>query len=192
MAREYSDAQKCSSRTDGHCRGPACVLQPAIQFRVPMDGGHVNATGMYCLSNARDGCGLICPAQIGFSIGGIARRFLVSPPSMIWPANLVTCALFNTLHSQNYAGVGTRGGISRERFFSIAFVGSFCWYFMPGYLFQGTLSTMLIPEIMTWRTYNHLLSTWILQLGLLACPESCGCQPAFRILHRPRNVTHHF
>ncbi|CAE6422335.1 unnamed protein product, partial [Rhizoctonia solani] len=26
---------------------------------------------------------------IGFSIGGIARRFLVAPPSMIWPANLV-------------------------------------------------------------------------------------------------------
>ncbi|CAK5270437.1 unnamed protein product, partial [Mycena citricolor] len=46
---------------------------------------------------------------IGFSIGGIARRFLVQPPSMIWPYNLVTCALFNTLHAQQYAGVGTRG-----------------------------------------------------------------------------------
>lgn len=60
---------------------------------------------------------------IGFSIGGIARRFLVSPPSMIWPANLVLCALFNTLHSQNYAGVGTRGGLSRERFFMCKFLG---------------------------------------------------------------------
>jgi hypothetical protein len=57
---------------------------------------------------------------IGFSIGGIARRFLVAPPSMIWPANLVLCALFNTLHSQNYAGVGDRGGMSRERFFFCA------------------------------------------------------------------------
>ncbi|KAG6817299.1 hypothetical protein H0H87_010641 [Tephrocybe sp. NHM501043] len=26
---------------------------------------------------------------IGFSIGGVARRFLVAPPSMIWPINLV-------------------------------------------------------------------------------------------------------
>jgi hypothetical protein len=51
---------------------------------------------------------------IGFSIGGIMRRFLVSPPSMIWPSNLVLCALFNTLHSQEYAGVGNRGGVSRE------------------------------------------------------------------------------
>ncbi|KAL7278030.1 OPT oligopeptide transporter [Trametes coccinea BRFM310] len=74
---------------------------------------------------------------IGFSIGGIARRFLVAPPSMIWPTNLVTCALFNTLHSQRYAGIGNRGGLSREWFFLYAFIGSFLWYFFPGYIFQA-------------------------------------------------------
>ncbi|KAG1878964.1 OPT oligopeptide transporter protein-domain-containing protein [Suillus subluteus] len=74
---------------------------------------------------------------IGFSIGGILRRFLVQPPSMIWPANLVTCALFNTLHSQTYAGIGDRGGISRERFFLYAWMCGVLWYFVPGYLFQG-------------------------------------------------------
>ncbi|KAI0331596.1 OPT oligopeptide transporter [Cubamyces sp. BRFM 1775] len=74
---------------------------------------------------------------IGFSIGGIARRFLVAPPSMIWPTNLVTCALFNTLHSQKYAGIGNRGGISREWFFLYIFLGSFFWYFFPGYIFQA-------------------------------------------------------
>ncbi|KAJ7259929.1 small oligopeptide transporter [Mycena rebaudengoi] len=74
---------------------------------------------------------------IGFSIGGVARRFLVAPPSMIWPYNLVNCALFNTLHSQYYSGVGTRGGLSRERFFLYMFLASFAWYFIPGYLFQA-------------------------------------------------------
>ncbi|KAJ7498737.1 OPT oligopeptide transporter [Mycena latifolia] len=74
---------------------------------------------------------------IGFSIGGIARRFLVQPPSMIWPANLVTCALFNTLHSTEYAGVGDRGGASREKFFYIAFACSAIWYLLPGYLFTA-------------------------------------------------------
>ncbi|TCD71650.1 hypothetical protein EIP91_007397 [Steccherinum ochraceum] len=74
---------------------------------------------------------------IGFSIGGIARRFLVQPPSMIWPANLVTCALFNTLHQQYYSGVGNRGGISRERFFFYGFLCSLVWYFFPGYIFQA-------------------------------------------------------
>lgn len=69
---------------------------------------------------------------IGFSIGGVLRRFLVDPPSMIWPANLVTCALFNTLHSQQYAGIGNRGGMSRERFFVLFFSLSFTWCeYMP-------------------------------------------------------------
>ncbi|KAH8117482.1 oligopeptide transporter [Phellopilus nigrolimitatus] len=74
---------------------------------------------------------------IGFSIGGIARRFLVQPPSMIWPANLVNCALFNTLHQQNYAGVGNRGGMPRERFFAYALLAATSWYFFPGYIFQA-------------------------------------------------------
>ncbi|KAJ8595082.1 OPT oligopeptide transporter [Rhizopogon salebrosus TDB-379] len=74
---------------------------------------------------------------IGFSLGGIMRRFLVLPPSMIWPTNLVTCALFNTLHAQTYAGIGKRGGVSRERFFVYVFCGGCAWYFFPGYLFQA-------------------------------------------------------
>jgi OPT family small oligopeptide transporter len=74
---------------------------------------------------------------IGFSIGGIARRFLVQPPSMIWPANLVTSALFNTLHARAYSGIGSHGGISRERFFSYAFIASTIWCFFPGYIFQA-------------------------------------------------------
>ncbi|KAJ3500601.1 hypothetical protein NLJ89_g9722 [Agrocybe chaxingu] len=64
---------------------------------------------------------------IGFSMGGIARRFLVAPPSMIWPNTLVSCALFNTLHSQTYAGIGPRDGLSRERFFLYAFVAAIIW-----------------------------------------------------------------
>ncbi|TEB27919.1 small oligopeptide transporter [Coprinellus micaceus] len=74
---------------------------------------------------------------IGFSIGGIARRFLVSPPSMIWPNTLVSCALFNTLHSHQYAGMGNRDGISRERFFAYAFCAAALWCLLPGYLFQA-------------------------------------------------------
>lgn len=55
----------------------------------------------------------------------------------VWPANLVTCTLFNALHSQHYSGIGSRGGISRERFFAIAFFGVLLWEFMPSYLFQA-------------------------------------------------------
>jgi hypothetical protein len=69
---------------------------------------------------------------IGFSMGGICRRFLVTPASMIWPANLVFCVLFNTLHSTHYAGVDERGGISRERFFLYVLVGGTIYYLLPG------------------------------------------------------------
>lgn len=33
--------------------------------------------------------------------------------------------------------MGNRGGMSRERFFAIAFTGAACWYFFPGYIFQA-------------------------------------------------------
>ncbi|KAA1468333.1 OPT oligopeptide transporter [Dentipellis sp. KUC8613] len=82
---------------------------------------------------------------IGFSLGGVVKRFLVSPPSMIWPANLVACALFNTLHSQQYPGFGQHG-ISRERFFLYGFCAATVWYIFPGYLFTA-LSTF------TWVTW---------------------------------------
>ncbi|KAI0051364.1 OPT oligopeptide transporter [Auriscalpium vulgare] len=74
---------------------------------------------------------------IGFSIAGICKRFLVSPPSMIWPANLVTAALFNTLHAQETAGTKGSGGISRERFFAYVFFGYGFYQILPGYLFQA-------------------------------------------------------
>ena len=92
---------------------------------------------------------------LGFSIGGILRRFLIQPPSMsvhvaswrnvslthvayaVWPAHLVTCALFNTLHAKSYAGTGTRGGASRKRLFLYAWAAGMCWYFVPSYLFQA-------------------------------------------------------
>ncbi|RXW16964.1 hypothetical protein EST38_g8896 [Candolleomyces aberdarensis] len=74
---------------------------------------------------------------IGFSMGGIVRRFLVLPPSMIWPNTLVSCALFNTLHSQQYAGIGHHDGMSRERYFAYAFCAAAVWCIVPGYLFQA-------------------------------------------------------
>jgi hypothetical protein len=67
---------------------------------------------------------LVMSAQlIGFSIGGIFKRFVVAPPSMIWPHTLLTAVLFNTLHDQETSGARTRGGISRKRFFYYVFIG---------------------------------------------------------------------
>jgi len=77
---------------------------------------------------------------------GIARRFLVCSSVheyviqfwlrdldadfvylAVWPDNLVFCTLFNTLHSQQYQGVGSRGGMTRQRFFNYVFCGGVLW-----------------------------------------------------------------
>ena len=76
------------------------------------------------------------PLQImGFSFAGFLRQFLVWPSSMIWPGVLVRCALLNAVHS-NYEKKDT-GHISRERFFYLACLCSFVWYWVPGYLWTG-------------------------------------------------------
>lgn len=77
---------------------------------------------------------LVVATQLtGFGLAGICRRFLVQPPSMVWPQNLVTCTLLNTLHAEEEE----RGGITRYRYFLFALAGAFFYWFVPGYLFQA-------------------------------------------------------
>ncbi|KAH6917448.1 glutathione transporter [Coprinopsis sp. MPI-PUGE-AT-0042] len=72
----------------------------------------------------------------GFSLGGMLRQFVVWPSSMIWPGALVNSALFNTLH-KNYGQRTSSRHITRERFFVLAMLGSFVWYWFPSYLFTA-------------------------------------------------------
>ncbi|PCH02528.1 Tetrapeptide transporter, OPT1/isp4 [Penicillium occitanis (nom. inval.)] len=75
----------------------------------------------------------------GLGMAGLSYRFIVEPPQMIWPSTLANAALFQTLHSRtNPSANGWK--ISRYRFFAIVFCASFCWYWLPGFLFTG-LST---------------------------------------------------
>lgn len=96
---------------------------------------------------------LLCLSSqlIGYSFAGLVRQFLVWPASMIWPGALVNAALFNTLH-KNF-GKKERKHISRERFFCIALAGSFVWYWVPGYLFQG----LSIFNWVCWAAPNNLV-----------------------------------
>ncbi|KAI0251736.1 OPT oligopeptide transporter [Lactifluus subvellereus] len=77
---------------------------------------------------------------IGFSIGGICKRILVAPPSMIWPGNLPVAALFNTLHALETTGTHGRDGISCKRFLIYVFTGFFFYNFFPSYLFTALSS----------------------------------------------------
>ncbi|KAK3939466.1 sexual differentiation process protein 3 [Diplogelasinospora grovesii] len=75
----------------------------------------------------------------GYGIAGLARRFLVWPAAMIWPSDLVNCALFYTLHDHSPSDPTRTNGwrIGRYRWFFIVFGSAFLWYWFPGYIFQG-------------------------------------------------------
>ena len=70
----------------------------------------------------------------GFGFAGLCRELLVKPASMIWPQNLVSCTLLNTLHAEDD---DRTTGISRYRFFVYVMTGTFLWSFLPGFLFLG-------------------------------------------------------
>lgn len=95
----------------------------------------------------------------GLGMAGMAYRFIVEPPHMVWPSTLANAALFQTLHGRaNPTADGW--SISRYRFFVYVFVGGWLWvcsvsllqvgfpgcflrilqYWLPGFLFTG-LST---------------------------------------------------
>ncbi|KAI8209324.1 Sexual differentiation process protein isp4 [Colletotrichum sp. SAR 10_76] len=75
----------------------------------------------------------------GYGLAGLARRFLVWPAAMIWPSNLVNCALFYTLHDHSGSDPSKTNGwkIGRYRWFLIVGSGAFIWYWFPGWIFQG-------------------------------------------------------
>lgn len=94
----------------------------------------------------------------GYGLAGIARRFLVWPAAMIWPQNLVNATLFYTLHDHSKSDPTKTNGwrIGRYRWFLYLAIGSFIWYFVPGFLFEGlsifTFITWVKPQNVTLNT----------------------------------------
>ncbi|CAF2507297.1 unnamed protein product [Rotaria sp. Silwood2] len=84
---------------------------------------------------------VITSQVLGYGIAGIMRKFLVWPAAMVWPTNLVNCALFRTLHddkdtdSKEEANKESHWKMSRLRFFFVASLCQFLWYWFPGYIF---------------------------------------------------------
>ena len=108
---------------------------------------------------------------IGFAIGGICKRILVAPPSMVWPDNLMAAALLNTLHAQETSGSRSRGGISRQHFFIYVFVG---YYFYSQPLRLGNLChNILITHCCRFLAFLSLHCSLDLLLGLLDGSQQC-------------------
>jgi len=77
---------------------------------------------------------ILATSLTGFGLAGLCRGLLVKPASMIWPQNLVSSTLLNTLHAEDE---DRSTGISRYKFFIYVMTGTFLWTFLPGFLFVG-------------------------------------------------------
>ena len=77
---------------------------------------------------------------IGIGVAGLFRRFNVWPAAIIWPSNFSMTSVLYALHDKSKTDPAEANGwrISRYRFFLYVALGSFCWYWFPGVIFQGT------------------------------------------------------
>ncbi|RSM05365.1 hypothetical protein CDV31_009603 [Fusarium ambrosium] len=71
----------------------------------------------------------------GFALAGLGRSLVVEPKDLVWPGVLGNTALNAALHSSRKEEV--EGTVSRYRFFLMAFMASFCWYWLPDFLFPA-------------------------------------------------------
>lgn len=132
----------------------------------------------------------ICTNMLGFGIAGFFTRFLVAPAAMIWPANLINASLFNALHDHSRPDPAKTNGwrIGKYRLFLYIMIGSFVWYWFPGFiapflsafawvtyikpqdpvinqLFGGWTGLSLIPMTFDWTqisgfNFSPLISPW--------------------------------
>ncbi|KAF2420542.1 small oligopeptide transporter-like protein [Tothia fuscella] len=90
----------------------------------------------------------ITTQSVGYGIAGMLRQFLVYPAAMIWPSNLVGVTLMHAMHEKFEAPDPTilGGSMPRYRWFGVIFLGSFLYYWIPGFLAQF----LSIFAFMTW------------------------------------------
>ncbi|KAF9177149.1 hypothetical protein BGZ50_009080 [Haplosporangium sp. Z 11] len=104
---------------------------------------------------------ILSTQMLGYGMAGVLRRYLVYPAAMIWPANLVQVALFNTLHKDEDLEPGQW---SRFKFFLVAAIGMFLYSWIPGFLFPVLATVSWI----CWIKPNNLV------LSQIAGPRGLG------------------
>ncbi|KAL7768693.1 hypothetical protein ACKLNR_000077 [Fusarium oxysporum f. sp. zingiberi] len=81
---------------------------------------------------------LISTQFMGYGCAGLVRRFLVYPPSMIWPKALANIALAKALNKDNGHSKDTVHGWKLSRYkFLICFTSMFFYFWIPNYLFKA-------------------------------------------------------
>ncbi|KAG0252317.1 hypothetical protein BG011_007042 [Mortierella polycephala] len=86
---------------------------------------------------------LVLTTQItGLAFAGAFKRVLVWPVQMVWPSTLVQASFYQGLHKQK-ENIEDAGRMSRMKYFWLATLGSFVWFWFPKVIFP-TLSAMSV------------------------------------------------
>ncbi|KAM0152898.1 hypothetical protein ACHAQE_007869 [Botrytis cinerea] len=89
---------------------------------------------------------LLTTQMLGFGLAGLARRWIVYPAALIWPAALPSTVLFRSLHEPQERFSANGWTLSRYRFFSYFTIVAFVIFWFPDYLWTS-LSTF---AFITW------------------------------------------
>ncbi|KAK7203579.1 OPT oligopeptide transporter protein-domain-containing protein [Myxozyma melibiosi] len=86
----------------------------------------------------------------GFGLAGLLRRWVCYPVKMVWPTALVTIATNRALMKPERKESINGWTISSYKFFITTFIASFCYFWLPQYLFQALSSfnwmTWIAPQ----------------------------------------------
>jgi len=127
---------------------------------------------------------MLSTQAMGFGVAGVARRFLIWPSSMVWPATLITCTVMYSLHDHRASDPSQTNGwkIGRYSFFLLVALLTFAWEWFPlviapflsyfmwatwiapenvviNQLFGGNTGLGLIPISFDWSSVTAFLSS---------------------------------
>ncbi|KAI9357610.1 OPT oligopeptide transporter protein-domain-containing protein [Zopfochytrium polystomum] len=80
----------------------------------------------------------------GYGLAGLCRRYLVRPAAMLWPGNLSTIALLNSLHDNHGGESSGKLKLSRFSFFWIVTAVALVWEFFPLFIMPVLVSVSLL------------------------------------------------
>lgn len=104
------------------------------------------------VSYAYEICLALSTQFFGFGFAGLLRRFVVFPANAMWPSILPTLALNRVLIKKEKKGEVINGwALSRYKFFLIAFILMFVWFWFPNFIFTALRSF----NWMTWIAPNN-------------------------------------
>ncbi|XP_078430637.1 oligopeptide transporter 4-like [Wolffia australiana] len=116
---------------------------------------------------------IISTQVLGYGWAGLLRKYVVEPGHMWWPSTLVQVSLFRALHEKE------QRRMSRAKFFLIAFLCSFAWYAVPGYLFPTLTSVSWVCWAFSKSVTAQQLGSGMRGLGLGAFTLDWSAVAAF-------------